>query len=110
MALITGSAVQGEARTYEAAVQCDGCAARAARREAGTFEEAVRLAQQAAADEGFVAHNKGRKWLCPGCRLRALPAHLQRLFPRLIAKCGLQLPPEVEAAPPRPKRTRARKE
>jgi hypothetical protein len=111
MALITGSVAQGEAITYGAAVKCDGCTTRAARREAGTFEEAVRLAQQAATEEGFAAHARGRKWLCPGCRLRTLPAHLQRLFPRLLAQYGLQLPPEEEAAlPPRPKRARARKQ
>jgi hypothetical protein len=111
MALITGSVAQGEARTYGAAVQCDGCTTRAAKREAGTVEGAVRLAQQEATDEGFAAHARGRKWLCPACRLRALPAHLQRLFPGLLAQYGLQLPPEEEAAPPtRPKRARARKE
>jgi hypothetical protein len=109
MALITGSVAQGEARTYPAAVQCDCCTTRAARREAGTFEGAVRQAQQAATEEGFAAHGRGRRWLCPACRLRSLPAHLQRLFPGLLAQYGLQLPPE-EAVPPRPKRTRARKQ
>jgi hypothetical protein len=109
MALITGSVAQGEARTYGAALQCDGSAARAARREAGTFEEAVRLAQQAATEEGFAAHSRGRKWLCPACRLRTLPAHLQGLFPGLLAQYGLQLPPEQEVVPPRPRRSRARK-
>jgi hypothetical protein len=104
MALITGSVAQGEARTYGAAVQCDGCTARAARREARTFEEAVRLAQQAVTEEGFVAHNRGRKWLCPACRLRTLPAHLQRLFPRLLAQHGVEPPVEVAAPPKRRRR------
>jgi hypothetical protein len=110
MALITGSVAQGEARTYGAAVQCDGCTTRASRREAGTCEEAVRLAQLAAVEEGFVAHNRGRKWLCPACRLRALPDHLRRLFPGLLAQYGLQPPPEEAAPPTRPKRSRARKQ
>jgi hypothetical protein len=100
---------QGEAVTYGAAVQCDGCTARAAKREAEVFEEAVRLAQQAATEEDFVAYNRGRKWLCPAGRLRTLPAHLQRFFPHLLARYGLQLPSE-EAVPPRPKRARARKQ
>jgi hypothetical protein len=104
MALITGSVMKGEAVTYSAALGCDGCGKRAARQEAPTFEAASRLAHKAAAEEGYVAHNKGRRWLCPACRLSSLPAHLRRLFPRLLAEHGLEPPAEEKAAPPKRKR------
>jgi hypothetical protein len=89
MALITGSSSQGEKRVYSASVQCDACPARATREEAATPERAARLAVWRAQEQAFVTHDRGRKWLCPACRLRSLPEHLRRLFPRLLAQHGL---------------------
>jgi hypothetical protein len=104
MPLVTGSISKGEAITYGAAIGCDGCGARSTRQEAATFEGATKLAHKAAAEEGFVAHNRGRTWLCPRCRLQGLPDRLRQLFPRLLAEHGIELPPEQEVARPRRKR------
>lgn len=105
MGLIRGSVSQGEVMTFSASVGCDGCPARAPRREAPLPGRAERLAVRAAEDEGFVTHNKGRRWLCPACRLRSLPPHLLRLFPRLAAQYGVELPAEETTATKLKRRT-----
>jgi hypothetical protein len=104
MALVTGTVSQGEARVYTASVQCDACPARATREEAATPERAGRLAVWRAQEQGFVTHDRGRKWLCPACRLRSLPEQLRRLFPRLLAQHDVEPPPPEEAAPPKRRR------
>jgi hypothetical protein len=110
MAIITGSITQGESVTYGACLQCDGCDKRAPRQEAPTLGEATRLALKVAEEEGFVAHGRGRKWLCPACRLRSLPDHIQQLFPRLLAQHAIELHALEDAGPPRPRRARRRKD
>jgi hypothetical protein len=62
MALITGSVTQGESRVYSARVYCDGCGRAAPREEAATPERAAALALKGAQEQGFVTHDKGRRW------------------------------------------------
>jgi hypothetical protein len=94
MGLTHGSISEGKVMRFSASVGCDGCPARAARHEAPTPGRAERLAVRAAEEAGFTAHNRGRRWLCPACRLRSLPPQLLRLFPRLAAEYGVELPGE----------------
>jgi hypothetical protein len=86
MAIVTGSFSHGESKVYSASVQCDACPARAKTEEAATPERAGRLAVWRAQEQGFVTHDRGRKWLCPACRLRSLPEAMRRCFPRLLAQ------------------------
>jgi hypothetical protein len=81
--------LQGEAELLTALVCCDGCGHKAAGAEADTLDKVRARAVRKALDEGFVAHDKGKRWLCSACRLRGLPEHLQQLFPRLLAGHGL---------------------
>ena len=90
--------VAGEAQLVVAAVECDGCGVRANKAEAGKKEQAVARAVDKAMDEGFAGHDRGKRWLCPRCRLHSLPEHLRALFPRLMAEYG--------QARPRRRRTR----
>jgi hypothetical protein len=96
MGLVTGFVAQGESRVHTARVHCDGdgCARAASGVESATPERAARLAKWRAEEQGFAPHAKGRKWKCPRCRLLTLPDHLRRLFPRLHAELGLDLPPD----------------
>jgi hypothetical protein len=94
MGLTHGSISEGQVMRFSASVGCDGCPARASRQEAHTPGRAERLALRAAEEVGFTTHNRGRRWLCPACRLRSLPPHLLRLFPRLAAQHGVELPAE----------------
>jgi hypothetical protein len=98
MSLTHGSISEGTVMTFSASVGCDGCPASAPRQEAPTPGRAERLAVRAVEAEGFTTHNKGRRWLCPACRLRSLPPQLLRLFPRLAAEYGVDLPVEKPAA------------
>jgi hypothetical protein len=109
MALVTGSFSQGESKVYSARVHCDGCARAASGVEAATPERAGRLAVSRAEEQGFVRHDRGRKWLCPACRLRTLPEHLRRCFPRLLAQHGLGPTADGDEAG-KPKRGRRRKQ
>jgi hypothetical protein len=68
-----------------------------------------RLPVWRAEEQDFVAHDRGRKWLCPACRLRSLPEHLRRLFPRLLAQHGLGPAADGDEAG-KPKRGRRRKQ
>jgi hypothetical protein len=93
MTLITGRCkvplgVAGEAELHTAQVCCDGCPRKAAQAEASDRDRAWALAALYAEAEDYVRHEKGRKWLCPACRLRSLPPHLQALFPRLLRLYG----------------------
>src|SRR5262249_20195328 len=109
MALVTGSITQGDSRVYSARVHCDGCARAAPTEEAATPERAAALAARRAQEQGFVTHDRGRKWVGPACRLRSLPEHLRRLFPRLLAQHGLGPTAEGEEAG-KPRRGRRRKQ
>jgi hypothetical protein len=113
MGLTHGSISEGQVMRFSASVGCDGCPTKAVRQDAPTPGRAERLAVRAAEEAGFTTRNKGR-WLCPGCRLRSLPPHLLRLFPRLAAQHGVELPaaaapaPKTKGGTPRARRRKTR--